>query len=153
MKCGKKALSLLAEKKKELWKLYPNEKLKFDEAACVLLQKRPGYFFAKYIAEHKKKWRQYCYCKLSTECRVCEFKKLYADDEYVIYRNCFNLHFLAVFHRNMYHCLEELLKIKSHVACHLIFSKSKNTFDDWFTGKQNSFFLQETLLICINKNK
>ena len=43
----------------------------------------------------------------------------------------------------MYACLEELLKTKNHVVCHLTFSKFKYAFDDSFTGKKMFFFLEE----------
>ena len=154
LKCLKKlsdnfVLHLLAEKKKKKKKInckncHHNEKSKFDEPTCVFSCRRDLIIFLLDILLNiKKNWWQFCRCELSIECRVCEFKRLYANDKYVIYRNCFNLHFQAVFHRNMYDCLEEQLEIKNHIVCHLISSRFKYTFDVWFTGKQNVFFLQE----------
>ena len=90
---------------------------------------------------------------MSRECAVCQLKKLYVDDEFEIYRNCFDLTFLAIFHENLYASLEELFEMKKHVVCHLTFSKFKYIHYDWFTGKKIRFFFLEEVAAFFKKKK
>ena len=124
-----------------------NNKEKFNQDTCVFACRRDLVVFLLNVSLNiKKHWERYCYCKTAAKrCLVCEFRLLYQDDEYQIYKNCFDLHYLAVFYRNMYDCLEELSKLNNHLVCNLLFSKSCYTFDDWFTGQKNVFVLDKVV--------
>ena len=123
-----------------------NAKSVFDNATCVFsCQRNLTIFLLNVLLNLKNNCDQYCYCELSQECTVCQFKKIYSNDEYEIYGNCFDLTFLAIFHVNLYHCLEELFETKKHIVCHLIFSTFKYAHYDWFTGKKYVVFLEEAV--------
>ena len=74
---------------------------------------------------------------------MCQFREVYEDDEYEIYQNCFDLHYLAVFHWIMYDCLETLLKVNNRVVCRLINSDFSYLFKDWFNGEKKTFPLRQ----------
>ena len=77
---------------------------------------------------------------------------VYLNDDYDIYENSFNLHFLFVFHRHLYENLKILLvEVESHLACELI---NKNHFyvrKDFFDGKIERFYLWDCLEYYENK--
>lgn len=67
-------------------------------------------------------------------------KMVYLNDKYDLYENCFYMHFLAVFHTDIYNNLIKLLEVKNHV-CKLINTKYSYAHKDWFTGKTERFYL------------
>ena len=83
----------------------------------------------------------YCFCKkVGLKCSVCQLKMVYLNDKYDLYENCFYMHFLAVFHTDIYNNLIKLLEVKNHV-CKLINTKYSYAHKDWFTGKTERFYL------------
>ena len=122
---------------------YQDNKEAFDRATCVFSSRRAlVVFLLNILLNIKKEWEKYCYCEmLPGKCSVCRFRDVFKDDEYQIYKNCFDLHFLAEFHLNFYNCLERLLAVNNHVVCHLINVPFRYHFKDWFTGSDEYFDL------------
>ena len=82
---------------------------------------------------------------MSTECSVCPIKKLFAGDEYDIYRNMLDLTYLGVFHANLFACLKDIFHTKKHIVCNLIFVKYSYSHINWYNGKKYLISLSEAL--------
>ena len=97
-------------------------------------------------------WENYCYCEnVSVKCSVCQFRMVYLNDEYDLYENCFNLHFLAVFHEHIYKNLRKLLEVNNnHVVCKFLNRKYYYFHKDWFTGEIERFYWPYCLEIYEN---
>ena len=90
------------------WKMschrcFQDNKEAFDHATCIFSTRHdPVVFLLNILLNVKKEWLCFCYCESTRgKCLACQFRNVYKDDEYEIYQNCFDLHFLAVFHQNM----------------------------------------------------
>ena len=71
---------------------------------------------------------------------------VYLNDDYDIYKNSFDLHFLFTFHHHLYENLKRpLLEIDSHLVCELINRKYFYVCKDWFNGKTERFYLSNYL--------
>ena len=60
-----------------------------------------------------------------------------------MYESCLNLHFVAVFHVNIYEIFKKLLTVDNHVVCQLINKNFHYVHKDWFTGKTDHYCLTE----------
>ena len=57
----------------------------FKEAACMFNSRRDlTFFLLNVVLNLKEKDNIYCFCETSTECSVCQIKKLFAGDKYDI---------------------------------------------------------------------
>lgn len=153
MKCSKKVLSLLAEKKNELWKLYPKRKIKiWWSSLCVLLHERPGYFFAKYIVEHKKNGGSIVTANYRWNVAFVSSKN------YMPMMNTSSIETVLIY----------IFRLCSIVICTIVWRNCWKLkimlLATWFfqnlsihltTGSPANkiLFFLETLLICMNKNK
>ena len=93
-------------------------------------------------------WERYCSCEKSciSPCLVCQFRLVYLNDDFDIYENSFDLHFLFTFYRHLYENLKRaLLEIDSHFVCKLINKKYFYTRKNWFDGKIERFHLANCL--------
>ena len=71
---------------------------------------------------------------------------VHLNDDYDIYENSFDLHFLLTFHCHLYENLKRfLVEIDSHLACELINKKYFYIRKDWFDGKIERFYLPDCL--------
>ena len=71
---------------------------------------------------------------------------VYLNDDYDIYENSLDLHFLFTFHHHLYENLKRLLvEIDSHLACKLINKKYFYIRKDWFDAKIERFYLPDCL--------
>ena len=85
-------------------------------------------------------------CKKDFLCLPCQFRMVYLNDDYDIYKKSFNLHFLVVFHRHLNKNLKRLLvEVESHLACELINKKYFYVRKDFFDGKIERFYLSDCL--------
>ena len=77
---------------------------------------------------------------------------VYLNDDYDIYKNSFNLHFLFVFHCYLYENLKRLLvEVESQLACELVNKKHFYVRKDFFDGKIKGFYLWDCLEDYENK--
>lgn len=124
---------------------FQDNKEAFNHATCIFSTRHdPVVFLLKILLNVKKEWLCFCYCESTRgKCLACQFRNVYKDDEYEIYQNFFDLHFLVVFHQNMYDCLLKLMQVINHVVCKLINLPFHYKFKDWFSGENNRFDLNE----------
>ena len=95
---------------------------------------------------------RFCICKKDFPCLLCQFRMVYLNEDYDIYKNSFNLHFLFVFHRHLYENLKRLLvEVESHLAGKLINKKYFYVRKDFFDGKIERFYLSDCLEDYENK--
>ena len=111
----------------------------FEKATCVFSSRRPlVIFLLNVVLNIKDLWDRYCFCEKSciSPCFVCQFRLVYLNDDFDIYENFFDLHFLFTFHRHLYKNLKRApLEIDSHFLCELINKKYFYTHKNWFDGK------------------
>ena len=81
-------------------------------------------------------WEEYCSCANAGReiCLICQFRKVYFNDQFKIYESCFDFDYLARFHFHLTENLKRLLKeTDTHFVCKLInkkfFYKNKNFFN------------------------
>ena len=84
----------------------------FEQATCVFSSCYSFVIFMRNIVLNVKElWRDVCFCeKVYEKCSVCQMKTIYFNDEYEIYKNSFDLNFLASFHVHLHRNLKKLLK-------------------------------------------
>ena len=81
----------------------------FEKATCVFSSCRPLVIFILNVLLNIKDFKNcLCICKKDFLCLPCQFRMVYLNDDYDIYENSFNLHFLFVFHRHLYENLKRL---------------------------------------------
>ena len=118
----------------------------FEKATCVFSSRRPlVIFLLNVVLNIKDLWERYCSCEKSciSPCLVCQFRLVYLNDDFDIYENSFDLHFLFTFHRHLYENLKRaLLEIDSHFVCKLINKKYFYTRKTGLTEKLNVFISQ-----------
>ena len=121
----------------------------FEKATCVFSSRRPlVIFLLNLVLNIKDLWERYCSCEKSciSPCLVCQFRLVYLNDDFDIYENSFDLHFLFTFHRHLYENLKRaLLETDSHFVCKLINKKYFYTRKNWFDGKIERFYLANCL--------
>lgn len=118
----------------------------FKEATCVFENRRDlSPFLLNVVLNLKENGKLYCFCHHTSECEVCQIRKIFFDDEYDIYKNIFDLNFVAQFHANLHACLEELFNTKKHIVCNLIFVEYRYFHVDWYMVKKNVFLLSKVI--------
>ena len=125
----------------------------FEKATCVFSSCRPLVIFILNVLLNIKDFKNcLCICKKDFLCLPCQFRMVYLNDDYDIYENSFNLHFLFVFHRHLYENLKRLLvEVEWHLACKLINKKYFYVHKDFFDGKIERFYLSDCLEDYENK--
>ena len=125
----------------------------FEKATCVFSSRRPMVIFILNVLLNIKDFRdRFCICKKDFPCLLCQFRMVYLNEDYDIYKNSFNLHFLFVFHRHLYENLKRLLvEVESHLAGKLINKKYFYVRKDFFDGKIERFYLSDCLEDYENK--
>ena len=125
----------------------------FEKATCVFSSCRPLVIFILNVLLNIKDFKNcLCICKKDFLCLPCQFRMVYLNDDYDIYENSFNLHFLFVFHRHLYENLKILLvEVESHLACELINKNHFYVHKDFFDGKIERFYLSDCLEDYENK--
>ena len=115
----------------------------FFEGTCVFVSRRNlDTFLLNVLLNIKKDWKQFCRCSdalAERSCLVCQFRDVFENDEYDIYENCFDLHFFALFHMNIYTNLKKLVSLQNHVVCHLDNVLFRYYFKNWYSGKDEYF--------------
>ena len=98
---------------------------------------------------------RYCFCKRTSSilpCSTCQFRMVYLNDEFDIYENSLDMHFLVTFHRHLYKNLKRLLlETDSHLVCELVNKKYFYTHKDWFSRKVERFYIPNCLENFQNK--
>ena len=125
----------------------------FEKATCVFSSCRPLVIFILNVLLNIKDFKNcLCICKKDFLCLPCQFRMVYLNDDYDIYKNSFNFHFLFVFHRHLYKNLKRLLvEVESHLAYKLINKKYFYVRKDFFDGKIVRFYLSDCLEDYENK--
>ena len=99
----------------------------FEKATTVFSSRRPLVIFLLNVILNIKDLKdRYCFFKKSIvlPCFVCQFRMVYLNDDYDIYENSFDLHFLFTFHRHLYKNFKKLLlRTDSPLACELVNKK------------------------------
>ena len=125
----------------------------FKKATCVFSSRRwLVIFLLNVVLNIKDLWDHYCSCKKSciSLCLVWQFRLVYLNDDFDIYENFFDLHFLFTFPCHLYENLKRaLLEIDSHFVCELINKKYFYTCKNWFDGKIERF----RLVNCLDDHK
>ena len=114
-------------------------------------------FLLNVVLNIKELWEDYCYCeKLSEKCSVCQFWKVYLNDEFDLYKHSFDYNFLD-YNSHVYNNLVKFLGIKNHIVCKLVNTKFYYLHKDWFTDERGRYYLPYCLDIFeknqINKIK
>ena len=60
---------------------------------------------------------------------------IFANFQYDLYKNIFDLDFLSRCHTNLYHYLNQLFDIKKNCICCFLHEEYRYKLKDWFTGK------------------
>ena len=127
----------------------------FEKTTCVFSSRRSLVIFLLNVALNIKDLRdRYCFCEKRSiiPCLVCQFRLVYLNDDFDIYENSFDLHFLFTFHRHLYKNFKRLLvEIDSHFACELVNKKYFYSRKDCFDGKIERFYLPDCLESYENK--
>ena len=128
----------------------------FEKATQEFSSQRPMVIFLLSVLLNINDLRdRYCFCKKSSSilpCMVCQFRMVYLNDEFDIYKNCFDMHFLSTFHRHLYKNLKRvLLETDLHFVCELVHRKYFYTRKDWFNGKTERFYIPYCLENFRNK--
>ena len=115
--------------------LFDQEKL---EIQCCFFKDRHSLvlFLLNVILNIQKKWMDVCWCDGSKICLVCQSNIVYREYQYVIYKNCLNLDFLAKVRENLHKNLLKIVKSNNHFLCEIINEKFKYYHKDWFNGNQ-----------------
>ena len=97
-------------------------------------------------------WRDYSFCeKVLEECSIFQFRMLYWNDQYDLYKNSFDLNFLLRFRDQVRRNLSKLLDIKDcHFACELINRQYFYSHKSWFDGQIEKFYIPYCLAIYEN---
>ena len=108
----------------------------FERSACIFRSRCSlVIFLLNVVLNIKELWEDYCYCeKLSEKCSVCQFWKVYLNDEFDLYKHSFDYNFLD-YNSHVYNNLVKFLGIKNHIVCKLVNTKFYYLHKDWFTGK------------------
>lgn len=63
-------------------------------------------------------------------------KRIYVDYDYDLYKNMFNLNFLAKCHSNLIHYLSQLFETKKHCVCFILSNEYHYYWKDWYDGEE-----------------
>ena len=97
-------------------------------------------------------WKDFCcWKKPYKRCLVCQAKIYYLNYEYDIYKNSFDLDFLAKLQANVRKNLLRLLMVDSHFVCKLINTRYGYLHKDWFSGVVEKFYLPHCSDVYENK--
>ena len=93
-------------------------------------------FLLNTVLNSKKICQAYCCCeKAAPKCLVCKFWTEFLNNEYDIYENSLDVHFLSVFHEQLVENLKKLKKLDNHIFCKLLNSEFCYVHKDIFSGE------------------
>ena len=124
--------------------LFDQEKL---EAQCCFFEDRHSLvlFLLNVILNIQKKWIDFGKCDRTKICSVCQCNIVYRKYQYVIYKNCLNLDFLAEVRENLHKNLSKMIESNNHFLCEIINKKFCYKHKDWFNGNQVHYDLEHCL--------
>ena len=128
----------------------------FEKTTREFISRRPMVIFLLNVVLNIKNLSdRYCFCKRTSSilpCSTCQFRMVYLNDEFDIYENSLDMHFLVTFHRHLYKNLKRLLlETDSHLVCELVNKKYFYTCKDWFSWKVERFYIPNCLENFQNK--
>ena len=123
----------------------------FEKTTQEFISRRPMVIFLLNVVFNIKNLSdQYCFCKRTSSsilpCLTCQFRMAYLNDEFDIYENSLDMHFLVTFYHHLYKNLKRLLlETNSHLVCELVNKKYFCTRKDWFSRKVERFYIPNCL--------
>ena len=62
-------------------------------------------------------WEEYCSCLNAGKetCLICQFRRLYFDDQFKLFEHCFGFNYLVQFHYHLFENLQRLFKENTHI--------------------------------------
>ena len=101
-------------------------------------------FLLNTVLNSKKICQAYCCCEKATpKCLVCKFWTEFLNNEYDIYENSLDVHFLSFFHEQLVENLKKLKKLDNHIVCKLLNSEFCYVHKDIFSGESFRFSLPD----------
>ena len=133
------------------WFLYDQEKL---ENVCCFFKDRHSLVFLllNVISNIQNLWLKFCKCDGKNICLPCQSNICYREYQYVVYKQCLNLDFLAKVRDNLHNNLLKMIYANNHFLCEIINNKYVYHHKDWFTGENVNYEL-DFCLTSYEKNK
>ena len=119
----------------------------FEKTTREFISRRPMVIFLLNVVLNIKDLSdRYCFCKRTSSillCLTCQFRIVYLNDEFDIYQNSLDMHFLVTFYHHLYKNLKRLLlETNSHLVCELVKKSIFIPVKTGLAGKLNVFIFQ-----------
>ena len=119
----------------------------FEKITQEFISRRPMVIFLLNVVLNIKDLSdRYCFCKRTSSillCLTCQFRIVYLNDEFDIYQNSLDMHFLVTFYHHLYKNLKRLLlETNSHLVCELVKKSIFIPVKTGLAGKLNVFIFQ-----------
>ena len=119
----------------------------FEKITQQFISRRPMVIFLLNVVLNIKDLSdRYCFCKRTSSillCLTCQFRMVYLNDEFDIYQNSLDMHFLVTFYHHLYKNLKRLLlETNSHLVCELVKKSIFIPIKTGLAGKLNVFIFQ-----------
>ena len=93
-------------------------------------------FLLNVILNIQNIWLKFCKCDGNNNCLPCQSNICYGEYQYVVYKQCLNLDFLAKVRENLHTNLLKMVNANNHFLCEIINNKYIiHHYEDWFTGE------------------
>ena len=119
----------------------------FEKITQEFISRRPMVIFLLNVVLNIKDLSdRYCFCKRTSSillCLTCQFRMVYLNDEFDIYQNSLDMHFLVTLYHHLYKNLKRLLlETNSHLVCELVKKSIFMPVKTGLAGKLNVFIFQ-----------